>query len=162
MDGGWGGPAVGSIGDLGLALLYAGFGGVILWAGRKLNQRLSQVSMWPTVTATILDKGVVKQRLAGGKEGSRWQEHVRYRFTVEGREFEGTGYSALQGGDRDPAAVQRRLDALSDEVTVYYNPANPVEAFIKAGSPIWPFVVNAAGGLALFIGFGKVAKFLAG
>ena len=94
-------------------------------------------------------RGLVFKRelMPTGGETRHWAPKPTYRYTVAGVEHTSHKYTyAIRGSDRKTA--QQRLDAIPDEVDVFYDPYDPAEAYLQKHTPRLGYWL-AGGGLVM-------------
>lgn len=85
-------------------------------------------------------------REAAFGEGGGYTPKLTYRFTVEGREYTSDRLGYATRGFKH-AVARRRADAYPDEVEVWFDPANPAEAYLERHSPTVGWLLIAGGSL---------------
>lgn len=67
---------------------------------------------------------------------NRFRPNITYRYTVNDQEYTGTRLCAATAGSEPPALNRRQVESLvrsfsdGQSVTVYYNPADPQDAYL--------------------------------
>jgi hypothetical protein len=123
--------------SLAMSCFGALFTAIGLWA-RHLNQ---QAAAWPNALGEIVESSIDRKI-----HGSEWTARVRYRFTVQGREYESRQISFKVRSAT--LAAERKLVAaypLGRKVRVFYNPKEPSLAVLER---------NSSYGWLLFVAFG--------
>ena len=142
---------------VGVGVLFAGMGGLMLYAARAMARQVENAAGWPTTTGRVLSSEVVVQR---SQEGSTWVPVVDYEYEVEGRRYQSNGI-AIGGATGMLKSYAERTVARypkESDVTVHYAPTNPENACLELRSTNAPFlmVLGSAGLLAgaALVGFG--------
>lgn len=124
-------------------------GGVALIAAAMLARRARHLRSYVPVPGRVVEKwvGPASTTSAGVADGTRFEAHVRYAYTVAGTEYVGERI-ALTKEASSRASAERALERYDGDVTVYVDPSDPNAA-----------VLTRSGlGLAVFTGvFGLVA-----
>jgi hypothetical protein len=151
----------------GIAWVFLGTGlGGILAASFMLAAAWQSLS-WPTVQGSISSSRVTKT----SSKLTRYGVGVTYSYWVEGRLYWGEVYS--HSSDTLPGSFRNEDEALKEyashalfrqwqrgrPVTVHYDPQDPSESVLRAGSTIggWAAFVASIGLIA--IGFYELARF---
>ncbi len=121
-------------------LILAGVGLMIFGVVFLINANASRG--WPSVQGQVQNVSVVKNSTSG-TQGS-YHYAVTYVYQVDGRPYTGDRYSLGQGSrasQRYPSrsearTASRRNYPMGSPVDVYYDPADPASAVLKAG-PNW-------------------------
>ena len=128
-------------------------GGFAVLAAVLLGGRARRLRAYQPVPGHVVDRGVgpATTTSAGVSDGTRFEAHVKYAYTVAGTEYVGERI-ALTKESRTRAAAEAQLTRYDGDVTVYVNPADPNDA-----------VLTRSGlGLAMFTGvFGLIAIVIA-
>ncbi len=144
------------------ALPFIGVG--VFVGGLALRNYKSAQAMrtWDPVQAELLAHDL---RVSRGDDSTTYQATARYRYTVDGRAYEGTRVGLHGGADnvgswqQDRHAEMRRAAESGGRITAYVNPANPSEAVLypelRAGM-MWFMggfgAIFGAVGLGVFVG----------
>lgn len=108
---------------IGFGLL--GWGLTSLYRGR-------QALAWPTAEAGLSECRLQEH---SDSDGTTWEVIVRYRYGVDGREYEGNrlafGYAASSAG-AEHRAIHEKLQRAT-RVQVRYDPGNPARSVLAAG-----------------------------
>lgn len=88
---------------------------------------------WPTTVGVVQEAEVVA--VSRGMS-ARYRPQVRYRYVVEGREYEGTQISRSDAEGSRSADAMRQLQGIApgQEVRVSYDPANPARSLLRPGA----------------------------
>lgn len=89
---------------------------------------------WPNVVGEVLD--AESDQIAGSQTGRSWMIRVRYRYQVDGREFESDriAFSRQIGGrTRIQADDELQQYVPGGPVLVYFDPAQPDRAVLRPG-----------------------------
>lgn len=142
-----------------LALLIGAasiYGGVSLLATRR------RVEGWPTVTGTVIDRGVELSAVASpSTPGSRYRAIVRYAYVVNGQRYEGDKIFALGGLTGSKETMQREVDALPAALEIRYDPQNPADACLKLAPAWWAYAAFGGAALCLLVGLITLVSWLA-
>ena len=119
----------------------------LIYAIRKARDVQGWLDGSGTITSLSVDEEWAK---AGSSRFLVEVPHVTYTYTVEGCVFTGDKLSIAEIDSASRADAMKKADGLAvgKEVTVYYNPSNPREAYLSKKVDSTPLVV---------IGFGAVA-----
>lgn len=137
----------------GLGLLIGLLG---LWTGLRKLRTLAQVSAWPTVPGCILERG--SRPLAASPQDATDRQHaplVRYAYKVGGKAFESDVIHPRRVQPPESHTREwalKKADAFPVELTVYYNPVDPAEAFLQPTPKGWLYAILAGSGIALLVG----------
>jgi hypothetical protein len=132
-------------------IVNAAFLGVIgvagLYATRGLFAKQRLIAAWPTVEGRLLSK----EASPSPHGSSRYYLTVRYTYDVDGITHESTQFGPLAVHSRLKRVIDKDVAALPNFVTVFYNPANPDEAYLSLGPRFWPKVAQVACGCFVVI-----------
>lgn len=94
--------------------------------------RQTRAVNYPSVVGAVVYSRVQEHSDSDG--GTTYSPDVRYVYTVEGREYHGDRYryGQMASSDRNADRVVASLP-VGREVPVFYNPADPADAVLKAG-----------------------------
>lgn len=91
-----------------------------------------QAETFVTAEGTVVDCRIVENR--GEDMVITYQASIRYRYSAAGRELMGDRYRHwMAPGDVRHAERIAAAHPTGSKITVYYNPANPVESLLSAG-----------------------------
>lgn len=125
-----------------LFLLSLVFGGGALWFARRLYAQIRVGRAWPTVTGTILARGVGAPMKAHGR---MFLPHVEYTYDVAGTAYTNDQvYLVRDTGDRRPR-IQKLVDDLPSSLPVHYDPADPSRSFLLVNRMGTVWLLTAAG-----------------
>ncbi len=135
------------------AALCLGFGALALWAAFRVSSDIRKGRSWPTVPGKILERGLGEPM---GTRGRTVMPHVKYTYTVDGKEFTNDQVYLIRRSGLRPSAMQKLVDGLPDPVPVHYDPKDPSQAYllINPTSTSWTLVAFAA--LAILMGLGQL------
>lgn len=110
---------------------------IVIGAQQAASQS-HRLATWPAVRATIHSRGIVKH---ASSDGTTWASEARYTYVVRGKEYECKQVTALKESASDSWA-QGCIDLLPQgtDVTAYYNPNNPAEAFLLRRPAFVPYL----------------------
>ena len=97
------------------------------------TRRASSTQAWPSVSGEILEADVVPR----SGSGAPYRVALRYRYTVAGREYEGTREDAASGeihDTLDAARAHAMRCAPGTPVEVYYDPREPGTAVLETSA----------------------------
>lgn len=153
------------------ALPFIGVGVYVVGLAVRNYQSAQAMQAWEPVQAELLAHDL---RVNRGDDSTTYQATARYRYTVDGRNYESTRVGIHGGSDnvgtwqQDRHADLQRASAAGGRITAYVNPANPSDAvlFPEMRSGMMWFMggfggVFGAVGLGVFIG-GFVGLFRGG
>jgi hypothetical protein len=113
----------------GIGLLVIALGAIL--AGGYYVRTAVRMRGYGTTRGHVLERDVV---MTAGGETPRWRPKVTYRYAVEGVEHTSDKITyAIRGTTRESARQQ--LDAIPDEVEVFYDPYDPGEAYLEKHTP---------------------------
>lgn len=127
-------------------LLGAGLVALGMWLGVH-GLRLRS---WPTTTARIVDKQVMRDG-PNGDDPYFFVAKLRYRYTVDGRELEGERVYPGHFRSFEPE-MRAFVDGLPAELPVHYRRSDPQDAFLFFDSLQWAGLALACGAALMFIG----------
>ena len=120
--------------------------GLILWGENKLTISRTRLK-WPTTTAVVVESKVIGDRA--------FRPDIIYEYTVAGQTYQGdTNLNTPGFGNkrsrRDTAERIIRDFEENQPITVYYNPDDPAESYIRPG-PQWSDYMKFGIGHLLFM-----------
>jgi hypothetical protein len=106
-------------------------GVVAMIAAALLGRRARHLRSYVPVPGQIVEKwvGPASTASAGVADGTRFEAHVKYSYTVAGTEYLGERI-ALTRETRNRASAERQLERYDGKVTVYVDPHDPNEAVL--------------------------------
>jgi hypothetical protein len=151
-------PRLAAIGELPIVLwigLFT-FGAIFAAVGVSVFLKARAAQSWPTAKAKIEESRVVAttERDSRDRPVVRYAPSVLYTYSVKERQFAGTRISHLSVS----SSVEGRVRAIADEyragthVLVYYNPADPAEAYLDPAAGWGALVFFLFGNLAAALG----------
>jgi hypothetical protein len=134
-------------------------GAVALVAAVMLGLRARHLRSYVPIRGQVVEKwvGPASTTSAGVSDGTRFEAHVRYAYTVDGTEYVGERI-ALTKESSNRASAERQLERYDGDVTVYVDPADPNAAVLtRSGLGLAVFtglvgVVAIVIGLAVLVG----------
>ena len=131
--------------------VFIGFGlwlfSSYLWGAATAIRSLG----WPATTGEIISSQVCESY---SRSGTGYYPCVKYRYSVDGRSFEGDsiGGDPPAPGDRERAELALLKYPVGSQVKVFFNPGSPGEACLEPGAvSLNTYVAIAAGlGIAAF------------
>jgi hypothetical protein len=137
-----------------LAGAFIGVVGAGLGAGGfKARKKSKLVRAWPTAAGRLDSAELAVHKSSGttskGHSTTRvsYEPAVKYSYSVEGKEFKGKNIGLVESRAGKGAAESRIASLRSArELKVYYNPADPKEAYLdpKADGSFWMLFIGAA------------------
>lgn len=143
-----------------LFVLIIGLGAFV--AGVGYIRKAHAMRFFRSTSGKVIAREVVAVPGANTREGvygkgGGYAPSVRYRYSVEGRELESAKLRyAPQGRKRSIAEADLAL--IPDDVTVWYDPRKPEEAYLERHTPALGYFFVALGGVFMM---GAVAYFAA-
>ena len=129
-----------------LFALVIGLGAFV--AGIGYIRKAHAMRFFRSTRGKIIAREVVAVPGGYGRPGGSYAPSVRYRYTVDGRELEAAKLRyAPQGRRRSTAEAD--LAAIPDDVTVWYDPRNPDEAYLERHTPGLGYLFVALGGVIM-------------
>jgi hypothetical protein len=134
--------------------LVLGIGGILVAIVQLRN--LARLRFWKTARGKIIERGTF--RVTHSVRSPPAFQHsplVKYVYRVEGQEFVNDSIlpKHIQLPEHNTIKwAEKRAASFPDEVTVYYNPENPGDAFLERTSKIKLYAVMGGGLLALLAG----------
>lgn len=135
----------------GLATILVLGGVVMTWYAVNLVESAWQKKQWPVIAGLIVNSTVVGEKRA-------FQPQITYRFYVDSVAYENKTDLHVSGfgnkrARRDNAKRIAGEYAHQKQVSVYYNPVNPKESYLRFG-PYWSdYMKLMVGYLMLMSGF---------
>ncbi|HEV8368093.1 MAG TPA: DUF3592 domain-containing protein [Pyrinomonadaceae bacterium] len=141
--------------------LIAGIFGLLLgivglWTGLRGLKNRARCDRWKITPGKVIERGTFQPNMPMiSAPGFRYAPLVKYTYQVDGREF--SNDSILPKHIQQPRHgtrkwAQRQAESFSDDVTVHYNPEDPVECYLVQTSKTTLFVVIGASCLSMFVG----------
>ena len=119
------------------------------WVGNMYSALARRMRSFKSVPGRVIAREVVVIP-SGNTTTGRWGEgggytpQVTYRYVVDGVELESNKFArAIRGYKR--AVAERKLAEISDEVTVWYDPNKPTEAYLRKHGPAVGYAILALG-----------------
>jgi hypothetical protein len=138
-------------------VLVLAIGAVVAGAGyaRKADaMRGFQVTPGRVVGRDV--RAITADRTAGRwGHGGAWTPRITYAYRVDGEELTGDRVAYAPSGVKRSVA-ERRAAAYPDEVLVWYDPANPRDAYLERHSPRLGIVLVVCGLLVAVIAIGVI------
>ena len=131
-----------------IATLVIGLGALI--AGLGYVRKAKAMRGFASTAGTVIQREVVPA--PGGDttegvwgEGGGYMPKVTYRFTAGGKERTGDRFSYAYQGLKKSVA-EKRLAAIPEQVTVWFDPKNPDDAYLLRHTPTvgWFLIVPGA------------------
>lgn len=105
------------------AAIMFGFSGFTLFKAIKQSQRIKASREWPSITAQVTGKEVIRQRSSKGQVS--YHPQITYTYSVMGTQF--SNHVRLPGIWSSTSA-QKALDEFPPMLEVRYNPEKPAES----------------------------------
>lgn len=118
-----------------VVLIFAGFVGGL---GYIWMQQDEQIENFESIETTVLASDVVKRTGGSDEGGPTYRPDITYEYSVNGQTYENSNVFPGPGGEAKGGSQDGEEwaeDIVSDhpkgkQVTAYYNPENPSEAFL--------------------------------
>jgi hypothetical protein len=119
----------------GVGLIVISLGAIV--AGRGYIRIARRMRAYATTRGRVIKRELA--RTSGGNEarfgkGGNYRPHVTYTYLVDGVEHTSDRLSYAHHGLRESLALER-LRAIPDEVEVFYDPADPGQAYLERHTP---------------------------
>lgn len=124
-------------------------------AGVKYIMTARKMRSFNTTRGTVLSREISPVNAGLGREG-RWgsggnyEPKVTYSYVVDGVAYRSDRWSYGSEG-RKRSVAERALAAVPDDVTVYYDPADPRQSYLHTTSPKVGYALLAGGAALLFV-----------
>jgi hypothetical protein len=119
------------------------------WVGNMYSSLARRMRSFKSVPGTVTAREVVIVPSGNTTEG-RWGEgggytpQVTYRYVVDGVELQSNKLArAVYGYKR--VVAERKLAEIPDQVTVWYDPQNPSEAYLRKHGPAFGYAILTLG-----------------
>jgi len=135
-----------------LTVWFLLMGGGLLFFSIGIWRANSIVKKWPETSATIIEKKIV---LSSGR-GRGFRPYIDYEFNVSGVLYQSTKVYKTFLESIGQSQAQIKLDQLSSNSKVKYNPADPNDCcmtVIRFGALQWFFLILGA----VLFGFGLLS-----
>lgn len=137
-------------------LVFLSIGGVPLYLGWRARRLADAVKRWPSVPGELLVCELLSTNDDDGP-GLFHEVRVRYRYRVQGIEYESSRVAFAYGATKQEAMHQRIYEKLKSDSTVpvHYDPQEPARSALTADkdSTLWIFGLIWTGILSLlFLG----------
>lgn len=144
-------------------IVFIAIGGGTLYAiFIKPMMQEAEASKWPQVPCEIVSSKVQRHR---GSKSTTYSIDIRYRYSVDGREYVGTQFNFGGGSSSNRGWKDEVVATLpkGTETLCYVNPSDPMEAVlsVEPTSERWfAFIpgVFVIAGLGMFFGAGRVGR----
>lgn len=122
----------------------------------SMGRRSLRLLRWPRTTATIHGKEVVRSDKAlAPTPSARWEVRLTYTYSVNGKEYRGDKiWPYLEVLNKDNAA--KLMNKLETGIHVYYNPADPAEAYLRRNSLTMAVITLFIGLIGTVTGLGMI------
>lgn len=117
-------------------------------------RNFSKLDSWKTTKGKVFERGVVESEAGNVRNaGQKFNPLVRYSYQVDNQDFTNDaiypkhlqGYSA---GSSDWA--EKEAKKFDDDVTVFYNPENPADSFLRMPSKTTFYIIGIASLIIIF------------
>lgn len=123
-------------------------------AGITLRSASSKARGWPVVPGQVVERTVGPSTTTGASRPGRYFEpRVTYRYTVEGKTYEGHRISLTTKAYGEETA-RRVANELPDAVQVHYNPRDPSDAVLQPSAVGTSIFLLIGGVIGLLVGAG--------
>jgi hypothetical protein len=126
-----------------------------IYTGVESTRLAAESRGWPSVNGQVVGANVIEERqTSSGPRSVTYRPAIRYRYAVDGMEYEGERvsfgeYATADRGDAE-AVVQRY--PVGRRLPVYYRPGVPATAVLETGSGGGAWLYVALGGVFLLVG----------
>ena len=131
-------------------------GAVGLWTGFKQLRNRAALSQWNTIKGKVLERGTYQPNIATlSSSAFRYAPLVKYVYQVGTEEYVNDSIHPKRiqlPAHSTQKWAQSRAESFADEVTVYYNPADPQESFLVQTSKTTLYLVIGASCLIILFG----------
>lgn len=122
-------------------------GTVGLWTGFKQMRNRAALNLWQTTIGAVVERGTYQPNIPSlGPPAFRYAPLVKYVYKVDGKEFVNNSIHPKRI-QLPPISsrkwAQKKAESFPNEVVVYYNTADPGEAYIVQTSLITLWIVVA-------------------
>jgi hypothetical protein len=137
---------------LGIGLIVISLGAIL--AGRGYIRVAKRMRAYATTRGRILKRELA--RTSGGREGQfgkggNYRPQVTYSYVVDGVEHTSDKVSYAHRGVRESIALEQ-LRALPDDVDVFYDPADPDQAYLEKHTPRIGYWFVGGGTIGILLG----------
>jgi hypothetical protein len=129
-----------------VAIVILVFGCALIAAGLSIRSGAMRGVDWPKTTAKVLERKVEHRSRNVG------YPVVRYRYSVEGKDYESDNVYAIGKVSKNMDESQKWVDSLPESIEVHYNPARPGEAYILSTPSVWFWIPLGIGALVVLVG----------
>jgi hypothetical protein len=136
----------------GIGLIVISLGAIL--AGRGYIRIAKRMCSYATTRGRVLERELA--RTSGGREGrfgkgGNYRPLVTYSYVVDGVEHTSDKFSYAHRGLRE-SIVLEQLRALPDEVDVFYDPADPDQAYLEKHTPRIGYWFVGGGTIGILLG----------
>lgn len=139
--------------------LLLGLGGLIVSFLQLRN--ISALNSWKITKGKVIERGTFQVTKANyGSQSYQFSPLVKYVYDIDGKEFTNDSIfpKRIQNPPRGTVQwAEKEAAKFSDEITVFYNPANPADSFLQIPSKKWFYLI---GGTSFVIIFYSIFVFL--
>lgn len=129
------------------AILTLLAGALALYLAFHVSGEIRAKRDWPTVEGKVLER-----RLEGGGRPARKIPRVTYEYVVDGVTYRNDQVHLIRDTTGDTRDMQQLIDGIPDRVPVHYDPRDPKQAYLRANSMAWFYILLPVGILLLLIG----------
>lgn len=128
------------------------FGALLVLIGIWGISKAQQTTNWLSTDATVVQAEEIVRQSAPGRAISR-RHLFRYRYEVGGEVFENGRFSYWSPSPMRANGVARY--ETGQQITIHYNPNNPVESVVEPGleGRLWHLIMGAGGVLIAMLSF---------
>ena len=120
-------------------------------AGISFYQKIARIEKWTKTKAIIIEKWAQHSPdKQGATQSCQYEMGILYQYELNGKNYECQNYSVatVMMSRKD---VEKKLNALPNEIMVYVNPENPSEAYYQISTKWLAFAAMATGIICLVI-----------
>jgi len=122
-----------------LFILIAGLGCLMIYEASRNTILIYQSSNWPSTSGQIVSSNV---EVYTSSKRTSYYPKIIYRYTVEGKSFEGSRITYQLGrSDREEAEEQVAKYPTGSVKSVFYNPNLPEESCLEAGGAVTGYYI---------------------
>lgn len=120
-------------------VLFAIMGGAILWWCLSTTARIRASSSWPAADGEVIQSSIARDssRIRGGGYNHFFQANVRYRYSVNGKQYESDTFTfgvPHTFSTQAEAEAETTKYSVGRHVEVRYDPSNPATASVLPGT----------------------------
>lgn len=135
---------------MGVIIVLAILGPILLWSGIHLINKSKRVRQWPNIEATLTKKEAKLTDKPGGSLSARHEPDILYYFEYKGQKHESNSYSHVTALTDEKTAL-KKAQSLPDKMVAFVNPEKPEESYLVAPSMILAYIITGIGLLFVLI-----------